>query len=1459
MANYLASRSSNLSSFNAIAMNYSTLTVSTLSGVSTLNVSRVITTSTIQVNSSMISLGNSTNQVYVSSLSYGNFSTATTWVTSLTNRLSTATVLMSANAQYQMTVSPSTTVSSIMYTSTLGQSWTTISAATGLPSATATSYTAGAISGDGQYAALGAYGGYLYTTANSGQSWTNTNPNTPAIYLPLNGSVTDTIGTSNPSVQGTNAGSIAYVSGIVGTRAINLINPPAGTAAQFVKGTWTAVSNFSVSLWINPQSASASMIIFSIGSALQIQTNGTSGLQLTAPGISSSVSYPVATNIWYNITVIFQANSTCYFYVNNVLIASPTSTGSVPSGSYSLGTYDSGTSNAFNGYIDDLKIYNSAITFTPMVPQNWSNVNVSNTGQYMLATATGAGLYISSNFGSTWTQVTGTLLAALWSAAQVSATGQYMLAYAPLQNVQPQLSGLSSSTGSVTWQVNSISWTATASSFLSASSYPIGYVFNTYSPNGSWANSLQNYTSTGNTATATTIILGVGAIGGDWIQIQSSVPIVLYSYQLGLGGSQPQMPQTFYIVGSTDRISWYPIQYASIAAQPSTAVQTLVPSVILANSTATQTYGSTTLTGTTYATTANTYTYFRLIARTIFNATSLYLEIGQWVINFQAGGQTYSTNYGSTWNNGYTIPTPIVSLSESGQYALGAAAISPQQTGLTGSSAPATVATTTWQQNGITWTSNASSVINAVGYQPWIAFNNVGNPPGPSLYSWASAPNYSAGTYNNTYSTPISSPAAQTYYGEWLQIYSSVPLVLYSYNFASGGLNLNFPRTYFIVGSTDTSIWYPIQLVTLSSNPFTAGNINAISPAIIVNSSASQTINGGTAVSFTPTIYSTTTNAYNYFRIIANSTSSSYFELAEWYVNFLNPGSTTTYTVVPNYLSGFSIGTYTSGTIPGVITNTAVSNNGQYMVIITNATAGNNVYYSINYGATFTGLQLGTQTLTSCSISYDGSYITIASAATVYTLNNNSTGFSLALGNQAGYQNQANNAIAIGNYAGYQNQTANSIILNASGSVVNAVAPGFYVAPIASYTSSSSQSFALLGYGTDSQITQGIGSVSTVLSNIFLGQNAGQSNTTGYANIYIGQNVGVLNTTGFQNIGIGQSTGYSITTAYNTTIVGTNSGQQLTTGFNNCFFGTGAGLFTTTGNSNTFLGILTGGNNTTGSSNVCIGASSGQGLTTGLYNTIVGNSACQIGTLTGQYNATLGFQSAFNLSSGIGNVGLGWGSLPVVTTGNYNIGLGVNAGGIVASGTFNMYLGTNAIASSPTVSNEIVISSCQYNGQGKGGNTFFLNVRDNNNNAGVAYQANNSSAWATTSDRRIKRNITDVSNGLNIILALHPVEFDYIITNIHDTGFIAQEYQNILPKQITHHSATGIEIDLVGEGNKVMGIQQNLVPYIVKAIQEQHTKIVALKQQIRDMTSQQDIFVSQLAALTQRLAAAGIP
>jgi hypothetical protein len=88
------------------------------------------------------------------------------------------------------------------------------------------------------------------------------------------------------------------------------------------------------------------------------------------------------------------------------------------------------------------------------------------------------------------------------------------------------------------------------------------------------------------------------------------------------------------------------------------------------------------------------------------------------------------------------------------------------------------------------------------------------------------------------------------------------------------------------------------------------------------------------------------------------------------------------------------------------------------------------------------------------------------------------------MGNQSGVANQGYNSIAIGNLAGVLNQSANSIILNASGSVLDAYNPGFFVSPVATHTAANQGSVALLGYGTDGQVVQ---SGLTVLANGYTG------------------------------------------------------------------------------------------------------------------------------------------------------------------------------------------------------------------------------------------------------------------------------------------------------------------------------------------------------------------------------------
>jgi len=366
----------NVSSITSQTINYSTLigstmTINTLVIASTLTVSTLIATNNPAgvITSSMISVGASTNQSYTA-LAQGNYSTSTNWLSTLNNLSSTKFVAMSGNAQTQLAITQVATVSSVYYTSTIGTSWSTISNVTGLPTATQTNYSCGAVSGNGQYAVLGTTNGYLYLTntltSATGPSFTNVNPivnsNTPVVYLPL-----DTVPGNGSTSQGsipatlTVTGTITSVPGIVGTNAIRLANTAAGIPVNYLRGNVANYTNFTVSGWFNLQtlpSSSFLSIIFGMGTSggtfFDIRYLGGTGLVVNYYNTSNTAitiaTAPVSANIWYNFTVIFQSGSTSYVYLNNVLIGTATTTALLyATTTFALGTYANTAVDAFNG------------------------------------------------------------------------------------------------------------------------------------------------------------------------------------------------------------------------------------------------------------------------------------------------------------------------------------------------------------------------------------------------------------------------------------------------------------------------------------------------------------------------------------------------------------------------------------------------------------------------------------------------------------------------------------------------------------------------------------------------------------------------------------------------------------------------------------------------------------------------------------------------------------------------------------------------------------------------------------------------------------------------------------------------------------------------------------------------------------------------------------------------------
>ena len=575
----------------------------------------------------------------------------------------------------------------------------------------------------------------------------------PYAYLPFEGNTTDAMGNTI-----TATGSPGFVQGIVGSQAVSLANTMGSTAIKYIRGPWTGSNNFMLSGWFNAQTVTPGQygIIFSaLGAAITFYIGNTGQLTFfigSSPTSAISTSFSITPSTWYSFTIIYQLGGTSSLYVNGVLIGSVTNTGATTytlTGLFCLGTYDNAQGNAFNGFIDDFRIYNYANS-SPIVPMNYSYSAVSATGQYMMVAASTGGMFLSSNYGASWSAITASQIAGLFTSAT---------AFAPLttgQVITPNSVALGNVVATnASWSINGVTWAASASSNLtSASAYPAWAAFNNSVAGTvySWGSAV-NYNAGSPYAynsTTTVAISGIGTIYGDWLQLQSSTPVVMSSYTFAGGGGFDNFPKKYWIIGSNDGTTWYPIQYASLTTNPVTSGYQTCTTYILTNQSGTQSIqgGQTGLgTFTAYATTTNAYTYFRILTTNIFGAGTI-VELCEWFINFA------------------TTPAPPAPLYVSPSASATALTVSPQQVGLVSN---------TWTQNSVNWTASASS--NYPGSNPYALFDYisaVGN-------YWASSILYNGttGVYTGSVSTTVLlSVGAVT--GEWFQIQSSVPLVMYS-------------------------------------------------------------------------------------------------------------------------------------------------------------------------------------------------------------------------------------------------------------------------------------------------------------------------------------------------------------------------------------------------------------------------------------------------------------------------------------------------------------------------------------------------------------------------------------------------------------------------------------------------------------------------------------------------------
>jgi hypothetical protein len=110
-------------------------------------------------------------------------------------------------------------------------------------------------------------------------------------------------------------------------------------------------------------------------------------------------------------------------------------------------------------------------------------------------------------------------------------------------------------------------------------------------------------------------------------------------------------------------------------------------------------------------------------------------------------------------------------------------------------------------------------------------------------------------------------------------------------------------------------------------------------------------------------------------------------------------------------------------------------------------------------------------------------------------------------------------------------------------------------------------------------------------------------------------------------------------------------------------------------------------------------------------------------------------------------------------------------------------------------------------------------------------------ATIATSDEKFKENITPLNKGLEIVNKLKPVTYNFIsdtennFSEYEEVGFIAQDVDRALSTETFAKSIVKSADD--SEATSTMGLAtQNLIPILVKAIQEQNALIKALEQRI---------------------------
>ena len=209
---------------------------------------------------------------------------------------------------------------------------------------------------------------------------------------------------------------------------------------------------------------------------------------------------------------------------------------------------------------------------------------------------------------------------------------------------------------------------------------------------------------------------------------------------------------------------------------------------------------------------------------------------------------------------------------------------------------------------------------------------------------------------------------------------------------------------------------------------------------------------------------------------------------------------------------------------------------------------------------------------------------------------------------------------------------------------------------------------------------------------------------------------------------------------------------------------------------------------------------------------------------TASNNTAVGFEAGKSVTTAYESVFIGREAGKNITTAQHQVCIGFQAGNTGVTGAGLIMIGKLADTSGTNVNDETCIG---HNITGKGANTAFIK--------GACYQGNNSSTWSTTSDQRLKKNIVDNNEGLDVINQIKVRNFEYRlpqeVTELPQhtvikkkgiqLGVIAQELQEVCPDCVKQESTGVLSVNT-----------DDIFWHMVNAIKQLKAEVDSLKAQL---------------------------